>query len=265
MKRILLSTALATLFAFSQPGLAEVQTYKIDPEHSFANWEIRHVVALTSGTFHDVKGKILLDTENLARSTVEAVISVYSLNSSHLRRDVHLLTDEYLDARDYPEMKFVSTSMQPTSAERGTLTGLLTLRGVTKPVTLDYQILGIGQDPWGGMRAGFKASTRINRGDFGITKYLPSGPVGNEVAITLLIEGIKLGADGQPWNARKEAEEKAKVISYPMPGQPAPQVTPGTTQTAPTTTAPKPPTTQPAPEKKESLEDQLRKKLKDIF
>lgn len=245
--------ALALGLAASAPARAEIETFSIDPTHSFANWELRHVVAITSGTFWDIKGKVVLDTANLAKSSVDATISVYSLNSSHLRRDVHVLTDEFLDARNYPEMKFVSTSVAPINAEKGVMNGQLTLHGVTKPVKLDYQILGMGQDPWGGMRAGFKATTRINRSDFGITKYVPTGPVGNEVEITLLIEGIKLGADGQPWNAKKAAEEaaarkaaedKSKVISYPAattPQQPAPAT------------------------KEESTEDKLKKKLKGLF
>jgi polyisoprenoid-binding protein YceI len=252
--------ALALGLAVAAPARAEVEIFSIDPAHSFANWELRHVVARTSGTFWDIKGQVHLDTANLAKSSVDATISVYSLNSSHLRRDVHVLTDEFLDARNYPEMKFVSTGVSPISAEKGTMTGQLTLHGVTKPVKLDYQILGLDQDPWGGMRAGFKATTRINRADFGITKYTPTGPVGNEVEITLLIEGIKLGADGQPWNAKKAAEEaaakkaaedKTKVISYPAPSQ-VPAATTPTPQTAPAT-------------KEESAEDKLKKKLKGLF
>jgi hypothetical protein len=157
-------------------------------------------------------------------------------------------------------MKFVSTAVNPSTAEKGSMTGQLTLHGVTRPVTLEYQILGLGQDPWGGMRAGFKATTRIKRSDFGISKYASGGPVGDELDITLLIEGIKLGPDGQPWNAKKAAEEaaakkaaedKAKVISYPAPA----------TSTPPAQTTP----AQPTPEKKESIEDQLKKKLKGLF
>lgn len=247
------ASIIACALIVAVPAYAEVETFSIDSAHSFANWELRHVVARTSGTFHDIKGTVALDTDNLARSSVNAVISVYSLNSSHLRRDVHTLTDEFLDARNYPEMKFVSTGVNPNSAERGTLNGQLTLHGVTRPVTMEYQILGFGQDPWGGMRAGFKASTRINRSDFGITKFTPTGPVGNEVDITLLIEGIKLGADGQPWNAKAAAEEKNRVIVYPMPGQPVPQTAPIATQPA------------AEPVKKESKEDQLKRKLKGLF
>jgi polyisoprenoid-binding protein YceI len=260
-------TGLATLSVFAvglalaTPARAEIETFSIDSAHSFANWELRHVVARTSGTFHDIKGNVSLDLSNIAKSSVNAVISVYSLNSSHLRRDVHTLTDEFLDARNYPEMKFVSSSLAPVTAEKGTLTGQLTLHGVTKPVTMDYQILGLGPDPWGGMRAGFKASTRINRSDFGITKFTPTGPVGNEVDITLLIEGIKLGADGQPWSAKAAVEEKAKVFSYPMPTQPAPQVAPVATP-QPAASAP---AATPAAEKKDNVEDQLKKKLKGLF
>jgi len=260
----LISLSLALGLALSAPVQAEVETFAIDTAHSFANWELRHIVARTSGTFHDIKGTVVLDLSNLAQSSVNAVISVYSLNSSHLRRDVHTLTDEFLDARNYPEMKFVSTSVTPLTPDKGTIKGQLSLHGETKPVTMDYQILGIGPDPWGGMRAGFKASTRINRSDYGITKYTPTGPVGNEVDITLLIEGIKQGPDGKPWNAKAAAEEKAKVISYPMPTQATPE--PIVVPAPEVALVPAPvPGAAPAPVKKESAEDQLKKKLKGLF
>ena len=263
--------------ASALPAKAEIHTYKIDNTHSFANWEIRHVVARTSGTFHDVQGNITLDTDNIAKSTVEANISVYSLNSSHLKRDIHVLTEDYLGARDYPDMKFVSTKMSPVTPEKGSVSGNLTLHGVTKPVTLEYQILGLGKDPWGGMRIGFKATTRINRSDYGINKGIPYGPVGNEVDITLLVEGIRLDADGQPWSTVKAQEQNPKVISFPAPAEAAPQPVPVPITPAPATSVPTQPAatqaipaTQPAPstapESKESVEDQLKKKLlKGLF
>jgi polyisoprenoid-binding protein YceI len=280
---------LALLFVplFALPAQAEIQTYKIDNNHSFANWEIRHVVSHTSGTFHDVQGKLVLNTEDVAKSSVEATISVYSLNSSNIKRDVHLLTDEFLGARDYPEMKFVSTKVAPVTPEKGTVTGNLTLHGVTKPVTLDYEILGLGKDPWGGMRIGFKATTQIKRSDYGINKYIPYGPVGNEVDITLLIEGIRLDADGQPWNVQKAMEQNSKVISFPVPAEAAPQPMPvpepvtipatapatspaPVTAAQPAATTQSPPSTQPAaeaaPEKQENVKEQLKKELlKGLF
>jgi len=266
----LIMLALGFAFAFAAPVQADVKTFKIDSAHSFANWQLRHIVAITSGTFYDVNGSVTLDLSNIANSSVNATISTYSLNSSHQRRDLHTLTDEFLDARNFPEIKFVSSAIAPETAEKGKLTGQLTLHGVTKPITMNYQILGFGPDPWGGMRAGFKATTRINRSDYGISKFTPTGPVGNEVDITLLIEGIELGADGKPWNASAAAAEKAKVISYPMPIAPTPEAQP-TPVTAPAVALPAPiATPQPAAagtaEKVEpSMEDQLKKKLKGLF
>ena len=139
--------ALALAAAFSINALAEPETYSIDNTHSFANWELRHIVARTSGTFHDIKGKIVIDAANMAKSSVEATVSVYSLNSSHLRRDIHVLTDDFLDASKYPEMKFVSRAVIPTGTDKGLMAGDLTLHGVTRPVNLEYQVLGTGQDP----------------------------------------------------------------------------------------------------------------------
>jgi len=269
----------------SLPVLAEWQTYKIDNTHSFANWEIRHVVALTSGTFYDVQGKLVVESSDLAKSSVEATISLYSLNSSHMKRDVHLLSSDFLNARDYPEMKFVSSKISPLDSEKGTLTGQLTLHGVSKPVTLDYQILGVGKDPWGGMRMGIKATGQIRRSDFGIQKYVPYGPVGNEVNLTLLIEGIRLDANGQPWSAQAPAQN-AKVMALPVlevatqPVNAAPVATTVPTPSAPAVTAPAasmstvvvpPPAQTPAvqdskPDKPESLESQLKKRLlKELF
>ena len=117
----LLGLALALGCAAAMPARAEIETFSIDNTHSFANWELRHVVARTSGTFWDIKGKVLLDTGNLAKSSVDATISIYSLNSSHLRRDVHVLADEFLDARNDPEMKFTSTAVHPVTAEKGAM------------------------------------------------------------------------------------------------------------------------------------------------
>ncbi|MEW6676586.1 MAG: YceI family protein [Pseudomonadota bacterium] len=249
--------ALLTALSLSAPARAEIQTFKLDNTHSFANWEIRHVVARTSGTFHDVQGKVVLDTADIAKSSVEASISVYSLNSSHLKRDIHVLTEDYLGARDYPEMKFVSTKVNPATPEKGTLTGTLTLHGVTKPVSLDYQILGLGKDPWGGTRIGFKATTQLKRADFGMGKGLPYGPVGNEVDITLLIEGIRITEDGQTWKAETA---QPKVISFPAPAESAPQPVP--VSPTPAQPAPAPAT----PEKKESTKDQLKRELlKGLF
>lgn len=225
-----------TALLVALPAWAEVETYRIDPEHSFANWQVRHVVARVSGSFSAVSGTIVLDRDNLARSRVEASIDVASLDSGHRKRDVHLWSDEFLDARRYPEMRFESTSVQPSGPDKGFINGNLTLRGVTRPVRLAYQLLGFGNDPWDGYRAGLLAVANINRLEFGVSKFPEPGPIGNKIEVTLLVEGIKLGPDGKPFSVKKAAEEKAAAEKAKA-------------------------AVQPAPAKEESLEDQLKRQL----
>lgn len=209
---------------FTLNTTAAPQTYTIDDEHSFANWSIRHVVGKTTGTFTDIKGRIQYDPDHPASSAVEATIKLYSLESGHRERDIHVLTADFLDANQYPAMKFESTSVRPTGKDTGLLVGKLTLHGVTKEVQMPYRVLGFGDDPWGFARAGFEANARINRGDFGINRYLDApggGPIGNEIDITLLIEGKLLGADGKPVN--RKTEEKKPAAQPTPPVQPAAQ------------------------------------------
>ena len=116
-------------------------------------------------------------------------IETASIDSNHAERDKHLRDEEFLYVSKYPEAKFVSTSYEPQGAEAGTLTGNLTLRGVTKPVTIVVTKIGEGPDPWGGYRVGFTGKTRIALADFGITKFL--GKKSTEVELILDIEGVR--------------------------------------------------------------------------
>ena len=193
--RIALLAALLPLTA-----MADAEVYGIDNSHSFANWTIRHVVSKTSGTFNDVKGKIILDRADLSKSSVEARINVLSVNSSHAKRDEHIKKDEYLDAGKYSEMRFVSTKVEAKSQTEGVLTGNLTLHGVTKEISFPFKVLGFGTDPWGGYRTGIEAHTSIKASDYGFAWPLkPNAPVGDDIEITLLIEGVKNTLDYKPW------------------------------------------------------------------
>lgn len=179
---------------------AEVEVYGIDKTHSFANWTIRHVVGRTSGTFSEVKGKIVLDRADLTKSSVEARINVYSLNSSHAVRDQNVLNKpEYLDAPHFGTMRFVSTSVKASSQTEGILHGKLTLHGVTREISFPFRILGFGPDPWGGKRMGVEARTMLKASDYGFGWAKPDAPVGDEIEITLLIEGVKNSSDFKPW------------------------------------------------------------------
>ncbi len=189
--------------AFSGAALADdVETYAIDNTHSFANFSLRHVVSKTSGSFPDIKGKIVIDRSNLAKSEVEARINVLSVNTNHAKRDEHIRDKaEYLDAGKYGQIHFISTGVEARGKDEGVLRGNLTMHGVTKEVALPFKLLGFGSDPWGGQRAGFEAHTTIKASDYGFGwAATPNGPVGNEIEITLLIEGIKSSPDYKPWN-----------------------------------------------------------------
>ena len=224
------------MLAFALNAWAAPESYKIDDSHSFANWSIRHIVGKTTGTFTGISGKLMLDPANPNIGNADVTISVYSLDSGHRERDAHLMTADFLDANKYPTMRFVSTGFKSTGKDTGIMSGQLTLHGSTRSVQIPYKILGFATDPWGNQRAAFEGKFSINRSDYGITKHIDggSGIVGNEVEITLLVEGLKLGPDGQVLNVN------AKPAPAPAPA-PAAQ-----------------PAAQPAKKDKPAIEDLLK-------
>ena len=194
MKNIGLTTALATaLVLASSLVIAEPEAYRIDDSHSFANWSIRHVASKTSGTFSDIKGKILIDANDLSKSSVEAKINMLSVNSSHAKRDKNIQKADFLEVEKFSEMTFVSKKIEAKSTTEGVMTGVFTMHGVTKEMTFPFKVLGFGIDPWGGNRAGFEAHTALKASDFGFGWGLKKdAPIGDDIEITLLIEGVKL-------------------------------------------------------------------------
>jgi len=196
MKKTLIGLSLLLISGLAH---ADQETYKIDNSHSFVNWTIRHVVSRTSGTFSDVQGQILIDRANLSNSIINAKISLLSVNSSHPKRDEHIKKDEYLDTSHFAEAQFTSTKITASSETEGTVTGKLTLHGVTKEMTFPFKVLGFGADPFGGYRMGIEAHTSIKASDFGFAWVAkPNGPVGNDIEITLLIEGVKVNPEPKP-------------------------------------------------------------------
>ncbi|MDO9206276.1 YceI family protein [Methylotenera sp.] len=187
---------LITSVLLSSLAMAAPETYKIDNAHSFANWTIRHVASKTSGTFSDVTGKVLIDQDNLANSSVEAKINVLSINTSHAKRDEHIKKEDYLDAVKFGEMTFVSTKVTAKNSTEGVLTGNFTMHGVTKEISFPFKLLGFGTDPWGGYRTGIEAHTMIKASDYGFGWATKAGaPVGDDIEVTLLIEGVKLAPE----------------------------------------------------------------------
>ncbi len=144
-------------------------TYNLDPAHSRVGFVARHaMVTKVRGSFNDVSGTAVLDAEEPSRSSVEVRIQAGSIDTRNADRDNHLRTNDFLDVQTYPEIRFVSTAVELASPGVYRVTGDLTIKGVTKAVTIDFEHTGTAVDPWGNLRVGFEASATINRRDWGV-------------------------------------------------------------------------------------------------
>jgi len=201
MKRPLLSP-LATLLALTiaVPAVhAASATYTIDKSHSEVSFKVRHFFTKVPGRFNDFAGTITYDDKNLATSAVDVTIQTASIFTNNDRRDNHLRSDDFFAADKFPTITFKSTKITPGDGGKFKIAGDLTMRGVTKPVTLDAEALGMGAVTAGGnsmgTRAGFTAATTINRKDWGVSwnKVLDNGStmLDDNVAIELNVEAVQ--------------------------------------------------------------------------
>ncbi|MFN3197361.1 MAG: YceI family protein [Bradymonadia bacterium] len=175
--------ALTALFA----SQAQADTYAIDDTHAAANFAVKHLgIADTHGRFNAIKGEYNLDGAN---SSINIEIDVASIDSNNKKRDDHLRGPDFFNVKQFPKMTFKSTKVTPGANDMFKVEGKLTIRGVTKDITIDVKKTGEGDDPWGNHRTGFETSFSINRMDYGV-KYMPDG-LGHDVKITLALEGIK--------------------------------------------------------------------------
>lgn len=180
--------------AFSVQAMADKPggSYAFDSEgqHQFILFKISHLgYSWLYGRFNDFDGQFTIDADNPENSTVSATINTRSIDSNHAERDRHLRSDDFLDVRKYPTATFQSTAVELTGDDSANIRGDFTLHGVTKPITLDAKLTGHGDDPWGGYRMGFEATTTLKLADFGITRDL--GPASETVEIIISVEGIK--------------------------------------------------------------------------
>jgi len=175
--------------------LAFADTYTIDPAHSSVGFKVQHLmVSKVYGKFDKFAGTFDYDPKNTKIWKASATIEAASINTGIEKRDAHLRGADFLDADKFPTLEFRSTGVLGAKGGSKKLKGDLTIHGVTKPVTLDLEVGGVAKDPWGGTRAGFTATGKINRKDFGLTwnKALETGGVlvGEEVYITIEVEGV---------------------------------------------------------------------------
>jgi len=173
-----------------------VTTWEIDPAHAHAQFKVRHMmIANVKGEFTKLTGTAKWDSADITKSSLEATIDVASINTREPQRDAHLKSADFFDAEHYPTITFRSTKITPTN-EGHEITGDLTIRGVTKSVTLAVEgPTPESKDPWGNTRVGVELTTTIDRKDFGLTwnATLETGGVlvGEKVAITVDAELIK--------------------------------------------------------------------------
>ena len=169
-------------------------TYPIDASHSVVEFVARHLgLAKVRGRFNEFEGTIVV-AEDIADSRVDVTIKADTIDTRDTGRDEHLRSGDFLDVESNPTLEFHSTSIRQ-KGDDWQVDGDLTVAGVTRPVTLDVEFEGSAQDPWGGKRIGFSATTKVNREDFGLTwnQALETGGwlVGKEVKIELGVEGVK--------------------------------------------------------------------------
>jgi len=172
-------------------------TYSVDPTHSTAGFKVRHMmVSNVRGEFSGLAGTVVFDPANPANSKVETTIDAATVNTRDDQRDAHLKSADFLNVEQYPKIAFVSKKVEAVGPAEHTVTGDLTLHGVTKEVTLNVEgPHPEARDPWGNTRTGASATTRINRKDFGLVWNvgLETGGVlvGEEVQIHLELELVR--------------------------------------------------------------------------
>ena len=178
------------------PITKDVQTWAIDSMHAEVGFAVKHLMISTvRGRFGAVTGTVMLDPANPRASLVDATIDVASIDTRQEMRDNHLRSPDFFDAANYPTMHFISKRIDGDIQRKFRVVGDLTIRGVTREVTLDATNEGSTKDPWGNDRVGISASGKLNRNDFGLTwnQALEAGGVlvGEDVKLSFDVELVQ--------------------------------------------------------------------------
>jgi polyisoprenoid-binding protein YceI len=187
-------TIAAIAAALALPAPAATSNWNLDPNHSSAQFSVRHLgLSTVRGAFSTVKGTVSFDDKDVTKSTVDVTIDVNSVDTRQPDRDKDLKSDKFFDAANFPSITFKSTKVEQASAGKLKVTGDLTIRGTTKSVVLDVDgPTAPVKDPWGNQRAAASATTKVNRQDYGVkwNAKLDNGGVvvGDDVNITIDIE-----------------------------------------------------------------------------
>ena len=173
-------------------------TYALDPSHSRIGFVARHaMVTKVRGSFNEFEGSGYFDAENPANSHLQLSIQAASIDTRNADRDGHLRSNDFFDMENYPQITFTSTGVEQVDAESYRVTGDLTIKGVTKPVTVDFEYTGTAVDPYGNTRIGFEGTTTVNRKDWGVSwnAALEAGGVLVSEKVTLEFEVSAIRTD----------------------------------------------------------------------
>ncbi len=187
---------LATLLVAGLAQSSQAESWKVDSAHTTVSFSVSHLFTSVQGRFDQFEGTIVFDPADPKGTVVRGSIEAASINTNNAKRDKHLRSGDFFDVEKFPKLEFESTQVTVTDAtgKTGKIAGTLTLHGVTKPVVLDVKFLGSGKDPWGNVRAGFRADLTINRKDYGLNwnELLETGGVlvGDEIEIRIDVEGL---------------------------------------------------------------------------
>lgn len=193
MKRTLALIALVGVLAV--PAASQAGTWNIDTTHSNVDFKIRHFFSKVGGSFNDFAGVIRFDPADVSATSAELTIQATSIDTANEKRDNHLRAEDFFFVEQHPVISFKSTGVV-TGKDDGhfQLEGLLNMRGVEKPVVMDVEFLGAGPDAWGNTRAGFTATTTINREEWNVSwnNVMDTGSavLGDDVEITVEIEAV---------------------------------------------------------------------------
>ena len=176
-----------------------IERWQIDSSHSGIQFTVRHlVIAKVRGQFSRWTGALETPGHDFARASLDVVIDASSIDTGVADRDKHLRSGDFFDVEQYPEITFKSTGIEKAAADRLRVTGALPIKGITRDVVLDVEVLGQAKDPWGNERAAFSATTSVDRRDFGLTwnQVLETGGVmvGERIDISIDIEAVRQAA-----------------------------------------------------------------------
>lgn len=163
--------------------------YLLDPSHSRLGFVARHaMVTKVRGSFNDFEGRGYFDAADPSRSHLEVTIKVASVDTRNADRDAHLRTNDFFDSDTYPEIRFLSTAIEGLDASTYRVTGDLTIKDITKPVTIDFEYTGNAVDPFGNQRLGLEGTTTVNRRDWGLSWNAPLDTGGVLVSEKVVLE-----------------------------------------------------------------------------